>query len=188
VVVSDTFGCSSLDSAHVTIWLQPVISAGKDTAISKGFSANLHASGGLKYTWTPVTALDNPNIKDPIATPLETTSYIVIGTDANGCLGSDTVIVNVIDDHKVITYNTISPNGDGMNDKWVIDNISTFPGAIVTIYNRYGQVIYQTDNYQNDWQGTYNGADLPEGTYYYTITFRDNDKVYKGAINIIRNK
>jgi gliding motility-associated-like protein len=188
VVVSDTFGCSSLDSAHVTIWLQPVISAGKDTAISKGFSANLHASGGLKYTWTPVTALDNPNIKDPIATPLETTSYIVIGTDANGCLGSDTVIVNVIDDHKVITYNTISPNGDGMNDKWVIDNINTFPGAIVTIYNRYGQVIYQTDNYQNDWQGTYNGADLPEGTYYYTITFRDNDKVYKGAINIIRNK
>jgi gliding motility-associated-like protein len=188
LTVTDSFGCSSKDSVMITIWPAVVINAGKDTTISLGFNAMLHAIGGNTYNWSPSADLDNPNIPDPIARPMQNTTFIVTATDINGCEGSDSVTVFVIDDHKVDTYNTISPNGDGRNDTWVIDNLGTFKGATVTIYNRYGQILYQTDDYQNNWNGTLNGKDLPEGTYYYTITFKDNDKVYKGAINIMRNE
>lgn len=123
----------------------------------------------------------------PLAVDMrETTRYILTVTDDNGCTDSDTVLITVIDDFNLIPYNVITPNGDGDNDTWIVDNIQAYPDAKVSIFNRYGMTVFEGTNYQNDWDGTYNDNELPDGAYYYIITSEAFDKVWKGSINLIR--
>lgn len=95
VVGTDGFGC--VDSAQVTIAVNPLptINAGTDKTICLGVATQLQASGGTTYTWTPTVGLSCTNCNNPFASPPSTTTYVVNGTDANGCSGVDTVIVNV---------------------------------------------------------------------------------------------
>ena len=80
----------------------------------------------------------------------------------------------------------ITPNGDGLNDNWVIRLISEFPRARVMIFNRWGQKVFESVGYSDSWDGTQNGRDLPVGTYYYVIDLANEDKVFKGTLTIIR--
>ncbi len=83
--------------------------------------------------------------------------------------------------------NTMTPNGDGANDVFFIKNIETFPKNELTIYNRWGHKVYETRNYNNNWNGTYKGKPLPVGTYYYYIKLNDNDdRSHSGFISILR--
>ncbi len=78
-----------------------------------------------------------------------------------------------------------TPNGDGYNDKWVVNNKEIVTPFSLRIYNRAGSLVYSSENYNNDWKGEYNGNPLPQGTYYYVII--DNaGKKYTGALSIIR--
>lgn len=81
--------------------------------------------------------------------------------------------------------NLFTPNGDGYNDVWVITNFEAIKPVRVAVYTRTGSLVYQNNNYQNNWNGYYNGNPLPEGTYYYIIEGRDN-VVIKGPLSIIR--
>lgn len=90
-------------------------------------------------------------------------------------------------------YNHISPNGDGVNDYFHIDCIEEYPDNSVTIYNRYGNVVYSTTGYQNDWNGVANvsgvfgkGEPLPVGTYYYLLKIEEKDFESSGWIYIVR--
>ena len=83
--------------------------------------------------------------------------------------------------------NLFTPNGDGHNDFWNITGIANCSTCKVAIYNRYGQEVYQSENYQNDWAGGYDGEKLPDGTYYYVIS-TETGKIYKGAITILRGE
>ena len=172
----------------VVIFPPPAPFAGQNTTVSKGFSTQLQASGGEIYSWLPVASLNNSDIPNPIATPLETTIYEVLVTNEHGCQDVDSVKVEVINDFKVIATNVITPDGNGSNDTWVIDNIETFGSADVKVYDRWGNVVFSRLDYQNDWTGTAGSDILPDGTYFYTISFSDSDQVYKGSITIIRNK
>jgi gliding motility-associated-like protein len=75
-------------------------------------------------------------------------------------------------------YNTITPNGDGVNDGWIIEGIEEYPLNSVEIFNRWGDRIVRIDNYDNKtqvWKGTgRNGGRVPDGTYYYILTIKDN--------------
>ena len=83
--------------------------------------------------------------------------------------------------------NTVTPNGDGSNDTFYIENIETFPNNHLTIYNRWGNIVYETKGYINDWHGTYNGNPLPVGTYYYYIELNDPDqRSHSGHVTILR--
>ena len=83
--------------------------------------------------------------------------------------------------------NTMTPNADGSNDVFFIKNIETFPNNELTIYNRWGNKVYETKNYTNDWYGTFNGNPLPVGTYYYFIKLNDPDnRSHSGYISILR--
>ncbi len=87
------------------------------------------------------------------------------------------------------TFDNISslftPNSDGMNDYWYIPKIDEYGKVQVTVYNRYGQVVYKSDSYKNDWDGTWNGNPLPSSAYYYII--KSSEKGYiKGVVNIVR--
>jgi gliding motility-associated-like protein len=83
--------------------------------------------------------------------------------------------------------NNFTPNGDGVNDKWEIENVSILPDHQLSIFDRAGRIVLKVRDYQNDWDGTVNGAPLSEGTYYYAITFDSPDLgVKKGFITIVK--
>lgn len=83
--------------------------------------------------------------------------------------------------------NTLTPNGDGSNDYFYIKNIEAFPNNEITIYNRWGNIVYQTKGYDNKWDGTHRGKELPVGNYYYIINLNDSDNTSNtGYITILR--
>ena len=84
--------------------------------------------------------------------------------------------------------NGFTPNGDGVNDTWVIDNIHLFPNCQVEVYNRWGEQLFISIGYNTPWDGRYQGKDLPVGTYYYIINLNDPlfPEVYTGPLTIMR--
>lgn len=185
VMVTDTLtSCASMDSVTIVVNPLPVANAGMDTTINLGSSVVLNGSGGVNFIWTPSTGLDDPNIASPVAAPIATTDYILTVTDVNGCTDMDTVTVTVEPNFDFMIANMITPNGDGYNDTWYVENIGLYPNNQVSVFNRNGQQVFTASAYDNTW----NGDNLPDGTYYYVIEFTDTGKVIKGAITIIRNK
>jgi gliding motility-associated-like protein len=80
----------------------------------------------------------------------------------------------------------MTPNGDGENDTWVIENLSSYPNNELKIMDRTGKIIYTKKDYANDWNGQYNGTDIPAGTYFYILTFDDGKRSKKGFISIVK--
>ncbi|MBX9853122.1 MAG: hypothetical protein K2X86_15370, partial [Cytophagaceae bacterium] len=93
VTVTDANGCVNTDNVIITVNPLPVADAGPDVTICVGSSTNLSASGGITYSWSPAAGLSNPNISNPVASPIVTTTYTVAVIDGNGCVDTDDVIV-----------------------------------------------------------------------------------------------
>lgn len=180
------FGCADTVSKTVTVYDNPTPEAGEDQITSRGFSVELSVSGSGDFIWTPEGTLDNQTLTNPTATPLETTTYLVSVTDSNNCTGSDEVLVTVEKDYIVLASNVITPDGNGINDTWFVENITAYDDANVQVFNRWGNKIYEQEAYQNDWVGVSNTDILPDGEYYYVITFSGSEKIYKGTITLIR--
>ena len=179
--------CTSQDSITIVVFDLPLADAGLDTTVALGFTTVLTGSGGIFYSWTPAADLDNANAQFPIATPTGTTTYVVMVTDINNCTAMDSVVISLTGEEILNVRNIITPNGDGFNDVWHIENILNFPNNNVSVFNRYGQKVYESSGYVNDWGGTYNGDLLPDGSYYYVVELTDSGKVFKGAINIVKS-
>lgn len=192
VTITDTItGCmNSSNVITTTMFPAPIVYAGNDTTISLGSSYTLNTVGiGIvSWAWFPNTGLNSATVSNPLASPAVTTTYQVIGTDINGCMDSDSIMITVITDFNVVVSNLMTPNGDGYNDRWIIGNLENYPDTEVMVFNREGQVLYKNENYDNNWDGTNTyGKKLVDGTYYYAIKFKDSDKIYKGSITIIRD-
>lgn len=162
-----------VDPTAVTLNVQ----AGSDVSITAGQSIQLSANANPgTYLWTPATGLNAVNVLNPIALPTVTTVYTLTVTSAEGCIGTDEVKVEiknpVTDDCKITEMNAITPNGDGINDKWIAWQGNCFSQVRVIVLNRYGTIVFQSENYHNDWQGTYKGKPLPDGTYYSIIFYK----------------
>jgi gliding motility-associated-like protein len=85
--------------------------------------------------------------------------------------------------------NAFSPNGDGINDRWIVTNGPCFVKAKVQVFNRFGSKIFDNTDYKNNWEGTFNGKPLPDGTYYYTVTFlliNGSVETQSGNVTIVR--
>jgi len=137
------------------------------------------------YAWTPGTGLSDSTISNPVATPEITTTYYLTVTSAAGCTAMDSLIITVLPTIKF--PDGISPNGDGANDVWIIDFIEEYPKNVVEIYNRWGELLFHADGYKQDWDGTYNGKDLPIGTYYYIIDLHEESiQPFTGPLTILR--
>lgn len=189
VTVTDTVsGCFSTDSITITVNPLPVANAGLDSTIALGSSIVLNGLGGVSYSWSPITGLDNSFIANPVATPLVTTDYILTVTNANGCTDMDTVKITVESDFNFMVANMVTPNGDGYNDTWYVENIELYPDNEVAIFDRNGQEVFRTTSYANTWDGTYSGSSVPDGTYYYVIKFNDTGKTLKGSVTILRSQ
>jgi gliding motility-associated-like protein len=106
-------------------------------------------------------------------------------TTASGC---DSVLVlelSVLDCEFEIS-NILTPNDDGQNDTWKVSDVSKIAGCEVKIYNRWGEMVYNTNDYNNQWGGTRENEPLPDGVYFYSI--KCSDKEFTGEINLLRFK
>jgi len=180
-------GCTNYAEQPVTVFPVPSIDAGPDRFILEGGSGVLLASAsgnGLTYDWTPATGLDKTNIIQPTVTPTDDIAYTLTVTSVDGCKASDGVFVSVLKTPNI--PNTFSPNGDGVHDKWEIKYLNTYPGCTVEIYNRYGQLVFQSTGYNKAWDGTFKDKPLPAGTYYYIINPKNGRKQMSGFVDIIR--
>lgn len=177
--------CATETTNIVTISVLPPlpVNAGLDTNIIKFQSITLNGSGSGTASWSPTTWLQNPSAFNTIATPEETTTYILTVTDENNCTNSDTLVINV----EQPIPNAISPNGDGVNDFFVVNQIETFPSSKLQIFNRYGSVVFDDSPYKNNFEGKSNGgSDLPDGIYYYLLDFGTGEQPINGFILIKR--
>ncbi|MEW6469858.1 MAG: gliding motility-associated C-terminal domain-containing protein [Bacteroidota bacterium] len=186
LTVTDTItGCMKMDSVQITVFPLPAVSASaSDTAISVGTVVTLTASEGVSYSWLPLV-VTNPFAQITEAAPTVSTNFTVYVTDDNGCMNRDSVYVTVNYDYDITISNLMTPNGDGFNDNFYIENILYYPENTLVIYNRNGQEVYTKQGYNNSWDGTRNGQLLPDGTYYYVLKFTDTEFIFKGSITIL---
>lgn len=189
LTVTSDEGCADSLMRQVQVYALPSAIAFVDQKeLSRGYRTMLYATGGAYYAWTPEASLDSPFGSSTSARPLETTEYTVRVVDTNGCESDTSLVVTVVDDYKLVASNVLTPDGNGKNDLWVIENIDVYSDATVRIYDRWGSVVYENKAYRNDWGGTNSaGETLADGTYYYVVTFDSDDRIYKGAVTIIRN-
>ena len=188
--VDNGFGCSNFDSVDVIVNPLPDADAGSNITILNGYGVtiggNPTSTTGAIYTWTPLVEIDNNTSANPTVNPSSTTVYTVIVSTALGCSVSDSVVVTVVPN--IVHGNGITPNGDGANDEWIIDNIELFPNCVVEVYNRWGELLFQSVGYKEHWKGVFKGQSLPVGTYYYIINLNDAKfpEPETGPITIVR--
>ncbi len=179
-VILYAFNTGGIDSIiytnYITVRSGSLVSTNIDSVtIYAGQSIQLIASGGVNYLWYPDIALSADTISSPIASPTDTTIYQVVMTDANGCSSTKSVIVNVIPPESVWAPTAFTPNNDQVNDIFKIHPIGIINKYVLKIFDRWGEMVF-TSNDQNDgWDGTYQSVKLNVGVYiyYYYIEFID---------------
>ncbi len=114
--------------------------------------------------------------------------YVATVTDANFCVTTDTVYVGYTYESCLVIPNAFSPNGDGFNDLWVIENIELYDQVDLKIFDRWGNMVYITGNAADEpWDGTYNGRALPIDSYHYVIDLNfGNNNPPPGNVTIVR--
>ncbi len=167
----------------------PVASA-TPNLITLGATSQLSAAGAnaINYTWV---AVGGSGIVGSGATinvrPKGTTTYAVVVTNSFGYQATIPVLLTVIVDYKLVPNNLITPNGDGVNDKWVIPNIDMYPDNEVMVYDKAGRAVFAKRGYNNEWDGTVNGTKLKEDAYFYVIKFnKDGALPIRGYVSIVR--
>lgn len=194
---TDTEACSTQDSIYVKIITSvPADGYPSDTLICPGTPVTLYASGGESYSWSGPNSFSssaqNPTIES--TTVEETGWYTVTVIDTNGCAGVDSTYI-LVENNKNCLFipDLITPDFDNHNDNWVIPGIENFDKAVVQIFNRWGNLIYYSSPYNNDWNGqvnrgaTIDGKDgkVPVGTYFYIIELNEGENTtYKGYIDV----
>jgi gliding motility-associated-like protein len=190
VQLTTAFGCDT--TIKFTVAPYPgtdlMVTPGSAT-IRYGDSIQLHASGALYYAWWPSGTVSNDTIPNPFVRPLAPTVFTVLGLNEYGC--RDTAIAEINIDYALPDFipNAFSPNGDGVNDVFKIENITYQRLVEFRIFNRWGQQIFETTNPQKGWDGTQDGKACPTDTYYYLISLNYPDgkmKVFKGDVILVR--
>jgi gliding motility-associated-like protein len=191
LTVTNEFGTSTSITQPVLVVNPPAVNAGADQTITQGTSTTLSATGGNgsgTFLWQPYEDVSCFSCPSTIASPSETTDFIVYYQQAGGCQSSDTVTVFV---NEVISSglpNSFSPNGDGVNDILYVrgNNITQMS---LMIYNRYGQKVFESNSQTVGWDGKMNGRNLNPGVfgYYLEVYFTDGTRqINKGDITLVR--
>ena len=175
----------------VNIVPKPVINAGKLNDIDcANRTAQLFASGGDQYTWTPSTGLNSTSIPNPVATIASAQKYYVRVTNSTGCnnIDSVTVLVNRLASLARYMPNAFTPNGDGLNDCYGLKNWMYIKKLEFRIFNRYGEQVFATSDPGKCWDGRYKGKTAGQGSYVYYIKAETNcgTEEQKGNFLLIR--
>jgi gliding motility-associated-like protein len=183
---TDSLGCVATDSVTITV---------VDAEVTAGFSPNVavgyaplevtftnRSTGYDSLAWT-VDGDTVSTAENPVYTFEETGEYVVgLTASREGVCFADTSFkfIRVVEPLEV--PNAISPNGDGVNDRWIIDRIELFPENSVRVYNQWGSLVYESQYYQND----FDGGQLADATYFYVIQLGSNAPDLRGYLLIMR--
>jgi gliding motility-associated-like protein len=183
--------CVGQDTVEVVIWGLPEVEAGEDQFVFLEEPSELGGDPTTDFDfsveWSLGDLLNDSTAFNPMTIGLNiTTQFTVTVTDLNGCMSSDSVLVNIIPEIGVPTGFT--PNGDGQNDLWEISNVGFYNNTVVEIYNRWGDMLYRSEGVFQPWDGTYEQSMLPIGTYYYVININEPEfpDPLTGPVTIIR--
>ena len=184
--VTDANGCEAVKSVVIR---QPeeikidVVSENPFCKNSRTGMINISAIGGItpyQYYW------DNYMSDTAIMQNIPEGQYIVGVVDANGCKSlTEKVTLVDVDVDCLRIPNVFTPNGDGINDEWIIANLGMFPEAQIYVFNRWGQLMFKTTGDGEPWDGSYRGHYVPAGTYIYVIDLFNDDEPYKGTVTIV---
>lgn len=166
----------------------PVLNLGRDREIFKGASIELNGDLGNSYiyNWSPTTALSNPSGAITNSSPESTTTYQLTALGPGGCKASDSITVRVIT--TIYIPDAFTPNSDGINDVWKLTGIENYPDIEVTIFNRWGNIVfYKKGSNQPFFDGTRDGEVLPVGVYAYVIKTNDTSGyIFRGAVTLLK--
>ncbi|OOQ59484.1 gliding motility-associated C-terminal domain-containing protein [Mucilaginibacter pedocola] len=171
-----------------------ISSSAKDNIIEKGqpitFTAQAAIVAGVTYQWqvngidvganNPVYTTSDLNLLDRITCLVTTPGSCPEGVP----IKSNEIIVYKFG--AIAPPNTFTPNGDGVNDTWSIPALAGYPKCRVEIFNRYGTLVYNSVGYAKAWEGKFNGAPLPVGSYYYIIYPDVKQQKISGSVTILR--
>ncbi len=167
---------------------QMVHLAFSDTTIVIGESIQLFVEGGVRYRWEPVDFLDNPEIQDPIAYPTEDITYTIFMRTESGCIVRDHVMIKVNEEHSYYIPEMFTPDGDGVNDILFVNTLG-YSSVDFKLFNRFGQLVFSTDDTNVGWDGRFNGNIQNPDTYVYTLvleTFTNQLINKKGLLQLVR--
>ncbi|MBN8720620.1 MAG: gliding motility-associated C-terminal domain-containing protein [Sediminibacterium magnilacihabitans] len=182
-------GCSSdTVSKDVMVFPNPHLVLDPSISVLEGETVMLkprfYYGQSLHFQWMPATYLSSDTVVSPQLMPTGNITYTLKLTGSGGCSVSDTVFIRLL--KRLEVPNAFSPNGDGINDTWQIRYLDTYPGVMVQVFNRYGQIVFSSTGYAIPWDGTMNGKPLPIGTYYYIINPKSGRQVISGSVTILR--
>lgn len=181
VIVTDSNGCTAVsDTVIITLANSPpppeITTSGSFLVSDPSAAYQWHLDGN------PIPGGTSQNLVPP-----QSGSYEVTITDWNGCVATSNSFELLIEVDAAEIPEGFSPNGDGINDYFVIDGVDFFSDATLIIYNRWGTEVFRKRNYQSDWGGeSSDGTQLPDGTYYYVLDLQDQEKPYQGVVVIHR--
>lgn len=189
VEVTDVNGCIDTASVFINHFPTPQVITNEDQYGFIGDEFDLIATGsspGGNYAWTPSETVLCPTCPTTIATPDNTTTYIVTFTDNNGC--SDDAAINIYFDPIVYVPNSFTPDDDAHNNYFSVEasNVTEFE---LLIFNRWGELIYTMTSVDDYWDGTYKGKLCKDGTYVWKMTYKSlrGDKIVQaGHINLLK--
>ncbi len=189
---------NSVSSGLTVIITQPVaalgISASSKSQVCQNTTLNLTSSisggtPGYSFSWSGPDSFFS-TLQNPIITTVNTAAtgiYKLTVSDMNGCSVKDSVILRSMHEICLIIPDAISPNRDLVNDVWNIGNIELYPDVEITIYNRWGQMVWHSDRgYTVPWNGRSRGEDLPIDSYHYLIDLHNGSKPIIGDVTIVR--
>lgn len=185
-VTNDKLGCGGKDTAVVAKEVLEV-SLPDRKGVLKGTKVSLSpvvSPSGISYSskWSPAAGLETDlNSAIAVVAPSQDTEYVVQVASENGCLAETRTFVYVID--RIHIPDSFTPNNDGHNDTFEIFNANDSIREI-RIYNRWGEIIFHSPNYNKPWDGTYKSAPLPAGNYPYFI--ETEWKNYQGTVMLLK--
>lgn len=196
LTVTNTEGCQLDTTIRINLFnfIPPLaITADRDTVMD-GETTQLFATfnENYSYQWATDPSLSSLTIADPVASPVETTTYALSIRDQNGCFNQASITIFVFspacNTPFIFVPNAFTPNGDNRNDEFKVYGVPIDELQLM-IYDRWGERVFETDNPEKGWDGTFDGRQLPSDVYAYYVRircFNGEEFTAKGNITLIR--
>jgi gliding motility-associated-like protein len=177
----------SSNGVVINVHAKPIVNAGPNRIMLTGSTVTLagQAQGEeIVFSWSPNEDISDINVLTPVVSPVADINYKLSAISAFGCSSEDEVLVKVVTG--IYIPNAFTPNGDGKNDRWEIPFLDPAFEATVSVFNRWGQLVYHSASDVVSWDGKINGVSQGSGAYVYVVTFKASKLKLKGTVMLIK--
>ncbi len=187
IAINPVNNCADTAIVNVRILPKVITNAGRDTIAVKGELFTLMGSGGVSFEWSPTAPITGlATIPSPTVILNSDQLFFLQTKDVGGCAGYDTVFVKIYDGPTYYIPNSFSPNGDGLNEIFRVIPVGIAATDYFRVYNRLGQLIFETNQWLKGWDGRFQGRAQASGTYVWTVKGTDkNGKVIEKTGTVI---